>query len=233
MTCHICGTELVAGAAYCHGCGAPVKPNGDNADFASAPAALYDAPASPDPQPPSATPQSPAARITSLGGPGPRGAAEIELWQGGYAPRAMLGEFLAADAASVLLIVAGVIQSNAIVWWIVAALILLMWLWLGARLAARKLGVRYRLTSQRFFHESGILRRVTDRIEVIDFDDITNVQGLLERMAGVGRIKITSSDRTHPELWLYGIADVQRVAGLFDSARHAERVRRGLHIETT
>jgi hypothetical protein len=62
-------------------------------------------------------------------------------------------------------------------------------------------------------------------------DDITFEQKLLERFMGVGTIRISSSDRTHPELYLKGIQDVRRVAGLIDDTRRSERRRRGLHIE--
>ena len=62
-------------------------------------------------------------------------------------------------------------------------------------------------------------------------DDITFEQGLLERLTGVGAIRIVSHDRTDPELALPGIENVQEVAALFDNARLAERRRRGLHVE--
>ena len=78
---------------------------------------------------------------------------------------------------------------------------------------------------------AGILRRVNNRIEVLDMDDITFEQGLLERLSGVGTIRIVSHDRTDPELVLPGIENVKHVAWLFDDARLAERRRRGLHVE--
>jgi len=46
----------------------------------------------------------------------------------------------------------------------------------------------------------------------------------------VGTIRIISSDRSHPELLLPGIAEVQAVAEKFDFARRSER-RRSLHLE--
>jgi hypothetical protein len=72
---------------------------------------------------------------------------------------------------------------------------------------------------------------VTDRIEVIDVDDVSCEQGIVERMLGVGTIRIQSSDRTHPELSLLGIENVRQVAELIDDTRRKERQRRGLHIE--
>jgi hypothetical protein len=73
---------------------------------------------------------------------------------------------------------------------------------------------------------------VTDRIEVIDIDDVTYEQGLVQRMLGVGTIRIASSDRTHPELVLSGIDGVQQVADTIDDIRRKERRKRGLHIES-
>ena len=67
---------------------------------------------------------------------------------------------------------------------------------------------------------------------MIDIDDVTYYQGLVERMLNVGSIKLESSDRTHPELWLRGIDNVGEVADLFDDLRRKERRRRGVHIES-
>jgi uncharacterized membrane protein YdbT with pleckstrin-like domain len=94
-----------------------------------------------------------------------------------------------------------------------------------------KLSVHYHLTSQRFVHQMGLLHRTTDRIEVIDVDDVAFSQGLFQRVVGVGTIKIMSSDCSHSELFLDGIDRVAHVAGLIDEARRAERLRRGLFIE--
>ena len=66
---------------------------------------------------------------------------------------------------------------------------------------------------------------------MIDIDDVTFEQGLVQRMVNVGTIKISSSDRTHPELTLRGIEGVQEVADTIDDVRRKERRRRGLHIE--
>ena len=108
---------------------------------------------------------------------------------------------------------------------------LLPWLYCFLLLSYRRMSVHYLLTTQRFVHESGILRRVTDRIEVIDIDDITFEQRPLERLLGTGTIRVSSSDRTHPQLELAGIEAVRDVSERFDNARRAERRRRGLHIE--
>jgi phage terminase Nu1 subunit (DNA packaging protein) len=99
-------------------------------------------------------------------------------------------------------------------------------------LTYRKLLNFYQLTNQRFIHKEGILRQVSDRIEVIDMDDVTYEQTIIDRMLSVGTIRIASSDRSHPLLCLRGIDDVHRIADLIDDVRRKERRKRGLHIET-
>ena len=92
------------------------------------------------------------------------------------------------------------------------------------------MSVHYLLTTQRFIHESGVLRRLNNRIEVLNIDDITFEQGPFERLTGVGTIRILSHDRSDPDLVLRGIEHVSEVARLLDDARGGRR-RRGLHVE--
>lgn len=159
---------------------------------------------------------------------------EEELWQGGYSSKAMIGSWLTAAFVTVLTLVLVIMFAAAIVpvWLVWLVLIALLWGWLVVQFLYRKWTFTYRLTTQRFIHESGLLRRVTDRIEVIDIDDVSFEQRVVERIMGVGTIKILSSDRSHPALTLRGIERVRDVAGLIDDTRRKERRRRGLHIES-
>lgn len=160
-------------------------------------------------------------------------AGEAILWEGTYSAKALAAGWLLAVA------VIGLVASVALatmpwhrglfVSLLVAAVCLGT---LGLYAMYRKLRVRYQLTPQRFVHEEGLLRRVTDRIEMIDVDDVACAQGPIERIMGVGTIKIISSDRSHPELFLEGLDRVRHVATLIDNARRAERQRRGLFIES-
>jgi uncharacterized membrane protein YdbT with pleckstrin-like domain len=144
----------------------------------------------------------------------------------------MIGAWVGCGLASVLLLIGGILWANdGAVWGILVALIILPWLYNAAVLAYRRFSVGYVLTTQRFIHESGLLRRVNDRIEVLDMDDISFEQGLVDRFVGVGTIRIVSTDRSHPALALRGIENVKVVSELFDNARRAERRRRGLHVE--
>lgn len=158
---------------------------------------------------------------------------EIELWRGAFSPRAMFGAWSLSALVTVGLFVLGVWQwerMNGNYWGILLLAILLLWIYQFAALLYRRLDRQYLLTNQRLVHEHGILRRVTDRIEVIDIDDVSFEQGIVERMFGVGNVRIISSDRSHPEFRIRGIDDVARVSEQIDRARRDERVRRGLHI---
>jgi uncharacterized membrane protein YdbT with pleckstrin-like domain len=171
--------------------------------------------------------------VNPSGGRTARDVPEEELWQGGYSPKAMYGSWLGAAVATVAGLIAVLMFSpDATGWMIFGAAAAIVWLFLLGTLAYRRLSDRYRLTNQRFFHEHGILRRITDRVEVIDIDDVTFEQGIVERMLGVGTLRINSSDKTTPHLNLPGIDNIKEVADKVDRARRAERQRRSLYIES-
>ena len=103
---------------------------------------------------------------------------EDELWEGRFSSRAMIGSWILAGFVTVVLL-AGILMfapSKGYLWLAWLVICALLWGWFAMQLAYRKLTFKYRLTSQRFIHESGLLKRVTDRIEVIDIDD----DGLLD-----------------------------------------------------
>jgi hypothetical protein len=74
-----------------------------------------------------------------------------------------------------------------------------------------------------------VLVRKTDRIEVIDIEDVSYTQGIVQRMLGVGTITISGRDQSHPTLNLCGIDNVPEVASLIDDVRRDERRKRSLH----
>jgi uncharacterized membrane protein YdbT with pleckstrin-like domain len=146
----------------------------------------------------------------------------------------MYGGWIAAVLATIAGLIAVLLLplEGMIGWWVFGVGALVIWGGLLLTLAYRRMSVKYRLTNQRLFHEQGILRRVTDRIELIDIDDVTLEQGLFERLFGVGTVRVSSTDRTTPELLMPGIDDVKVVADTIDHARRAERQRRGVFIES-
>ena len=179
--------------------------------------------------------QASADRLRDAAGKGDD-AEETELWAGGYSGKAMYGTWATMALLTVIGIVVVVsvasLRENKWVWIGVLGLIAVLWIFSLSKIVIRKLSVWYELTSQRFKHRAGLLTRMTDRIELIDIDDVTFRQGPVQAMLGVGTIFIKSSDASHPELVLYGIDKVREVADMIDDARRKERRTRGLHIES-
>jgi hypothetical protein len=215
MRCPACGEEVVAAAVYCHKCGHRLDSEGaavpSSADATSSAGAFQ---------------QVAAARWEDKDKP------EEELWQGSYSSKAMIGSWVISGCVTVFLFLIGIFWVRDFTYWLLLVLAMVLpWLYFLAVLAYRRMSVRYVLSTQRFLHERGFLRRVSDRIELLDVDDITFEQSLWERLVGFGTLRIASHDRTNPELVLPGIEDIKHVASLFDDARLAERRRRGLHVE--
>ena len=231
MKCPTCAASVPDNSVFCPQCGARLGHASDDAMSAAEPSATAATAAS------LPAGSSPAARAMAGAASGLRGSAravpEEELWTGGYSPKAMYGPWLGAAIVTIAgLIAVPMLRPDTLGWSIFGVGAIVLWGGLFLLLAYRRLSVKYRLTSQRLFHEQGVLRRVTDRIEVIDIDDVTFEQGIIERMLDVGTIRITSSDRSSPELSMPGIDNVKEVADTIDHARRTERQRRGLFIES-
>jgi len=244
MRCPGCGTDVVDEAGFCHKCGRRLEaldqqspsaePTDDGSKAEDTPpeepsppesAPEEKAPAKPDETPAERFKQSATARQDAADEP------EEQLWKGRYCSKAMIGAWVFSAMISVALLLIWI-------WWWPGG-----WVWLGLVVAILLLGIyqygvlkyrqwsiQYELTTQRFILHKGILRRVTDRIEIIDIDDVTCEQSLLERLVGAGTIRIESSDKTDPKIDLLGIENAKDVAAQIDDVRRTERHRRGLHI---
>ena len=176
-------------------------------------------------------PVSPRQQVASRQSPRGEDEPEETLWRGGYSGKAMVGTWLLLGLISVALLVASFFIAE-FSWLIAIGVIVVMWLVGALSYLWRRFGVDYALTTQRFIHKAGLLSRRSDRIEVIDIDDVSYHQGLVQRLFGVGTIIISSSDRSHPELTMVGIDQVADVAGLIDDTRRKERRRHSVHIES-
>ncbi len=208
MLCPSCSTEIAAGSVFCPKCGAKVA-------GAAAPAA------------------TPVEKFRAAQGASAANAEpEQELWRGGFSPKAMYGTWMLAVFITAAAAAISVVLPQPVTWISAGAVVAAFWLWSVAHYAYARLSVDYSLTTQRLVHKTGILRQVTNRIEVIDIDDVQFTQGIIERMFGVGTIKILSSDVSDKSLTMRGIDNVQQVAGLIDNARRDERRKRGLYMET-
>ncbi len=229
MHCPKCGVEVMEQAGFCHKCGAEL--DAAQSEFSAEEMTPHATGAEEAADQPPATPIEKMQRAAASRRDADE-ETEEDLWHGGYSSKAMLGAWVLSGLITIGLLVLAVWAGHPWIGWPVAVGIPLLWLYQLSTLCYRRWNIRYQLTNQRFIHQTGILRRVTDRIEVIDMDDIACEQKLLERPVGVGTIRISSSDSSHPELTMLGIENVKEVATLIDDTRRAERRRRGLHIES-
>ncbi len=230
MQCQQCGEQMLQEAVFCHRCGARLDAGGEMSPETSPTGRDYRHEAA---GPSETESRSPADRFREAAANRGRDAGEPEqtLLEGGYSSKAMLSRWLLSTLATLGLLVGGFWWQRREVWLAIAAMIVLLWGYQVLVLIARRSNVHYKLTNHRFIHELGVLRRVTDRIELIDVTDITFEQGMIDRLVGVDTIHISSNDRSHPELTLTGIENVAQVAELIDETFRAERRRRGLLIE--
>jgi membrane protein YdbS with pleckstrin-like domain len=216
MKCPHCGAEVVESAAFCQACGESLTGKATPPQGGSTPGK-----------------KAFSAAMTSGRGIGSDSDPDNALWEGSFSKLAMLGSWVAAGIVSLIVVVWGFAAAfSPQAWGYALTALAVLWIVLLLRLIYLQLSVHYKLTSQRFVHERGLLWRQQDRIETIDIDDVAVQQGPVQRMLGVGTVRLTSSDRSTPEFVLVGIEDVRKVATLIDEARRNERRRRGVHIES-
>ena len=211
MKCPSCQAEVAENAAYCSQCGARIL------------SSTFDEKESPKEE--TATEKFTKATKKS------DSIEERTLWEGTYSGRAMFGHYLLGIVISLGMLLLSIYFGWSWFWWTTLAVVVIVWCYIFFLYAKNRFGVRYRLTTHRFFHETGILLHKTDLIEIIDIDDITYKQTIIDRLTGVGTIYIDSTDRSHPQLSISGISDVHEVARLFQDTRHEERRTRAVHIE--
>jgi uncharacterized membrane protein YdbT with pleckstrin-like domain len=114
--------------------------------------------------------------------------------------------------------------------WGIVLLPVLIGLFLLLRVWYRTKAVRYRLTTQRLFVQTGLVAKKLEEVELFRVKDVTLSQGLLQRLLGVGTIVVLSSDDTTPRLELAGIRQPLEVKETIRNAFRASRQREGLRM---
>ena len=112
--------------------------------------------------------------------------------------------------------------------WFLACLLVVpipfaLWKWLETRHTV------YTLTDQRLKFTRGVLTRTTEDLELYRVRDTRFEQGFFERLLGLGRIRLFTTDETSPEIVLPYIADAEgvreKIRALVEARRDAKRVR--------
>jgi membrane protein YdbS with pleckstrin-like domain len=241
VECPQCDAEIGQDSIFCPKCGerlqglgaesfAELREGADKTDPVGSPAGREEpivASASAGTRNPAKSSQSAAVEQT-----GTTLGDNVTLWSGRYAMKGMIDRLVLSGFISIAILILPIWWSwGRVEWLIVGCLLAVLWGYQLAMYVGRRLGHRYRLTPQTFFHERGLLVKSTSPIEIIRIDDITMKQTPLERLVGVGTIRILSSDTTDPLLVLKGIPNVRHAFETIDQARRAERRRRALRID--
>lgn len=99
----------------------------------------------------------------------------------------------------------------------------LLWsAYLAATFALRR-SLGYRLTAQRLEIEQGVLGKRYESVELWRVRDVVLEQSLIERLRGVGRITLFSSDEVEPVLVVGPLADARPLFVLLRDAVAAAR----------
>jgi uncharacterized membrane protein YdbT with pleckstrin-like domain len=97
------------------------------------------------------------------------------------------------------------------------------WKWLETRMTV------YTLSDQRLKFTRGVLSKTTEDLELYRVRDTRFEQSVFERLLGLGRIRLFTTDETSPEIVLPWIADAEgvreKIRALVEARRDAKRVR--------
>ncbi len=164
-----------------------------------------------------------------------RGDPDVELWRGRYSGWAMFPTWLLLVLITVGAIVLGVFLSPKVsnpvtVWAVLAGILVILWGYYLILYLYRRYTVNYRVTTYRFYSEKGLIFHSVRAMEIIDIDDISLEQNLLERIVGVGRVVLRTKDASDPFFVVSGLKNPEVAFEKIDGARRDERIRRGINI---
>lgn len=86
---------------------------------------------------------------------------------------------------------------------------------------------QYEITSQRIFYKRGVFNRHKDQLEIVRIRDLSTYRPFIQRLVGLGTLKMDTVDRTHPTLVIPGLYDVDEFKDFLHKLNAAERVRLG------
>ncbi len=139
-------------------------------------------------------------------------AQEKDLWAGRASWKSLvppLAGWLGLTLIAVLVLYA--ISQNWLIWWawLIGAVLTTTAI---ARHAWTIISMSYRITTQRIFVRRGVLTVTMDQTELLRVDDVKTRQTIIERMLGLGRVEVYSSDRSDSRLILADIDQPEQVA---------------------
>ncbi len=130
----------------------------------------------------------------------PAGEGEVELWRGAPSVRAFVTPIVLWSLWSAGILVAALLTWRPMAGWGAGMLVLGPTVYLACEVVARKMAVRYSLTSRRVFVEEGFLVRRLREMELAHVGEVVLVQTLPQRLADVGDLVLCGSDGARVKL---------------------------------
>lgn len=124
------------------------------------------------------------------------------------------------------LMLSGKMRDRATVYWTLLLILpVCTWVYFGIVYFYRTKTIRYRLTQHRFYNEEGLFTKTVDTLELINIEDMTLKQTLVDRVinGGTGTITIVSNDQSHPTLKITGLENPRAAYEAIDEMRRRER----------
>ena len=142
---------------------------------------------------------------------------ETDIWWGSYAGRTMLPGFLLCLVLTIILLALdaylGSRQSRSdLVSSAVLGVAGALWLFQGTRWLYRMTAINYRLTNRRLLYTRGFKLVEGWAIDLAHIKHVGVVSGPVERLLGVGRIRIHVENETAPPIVLDGVLAPEHVA---------------------
>lgn len=86
---------------------------------------------------------------------------------------------------------------------------------------------KYEFTNHRLTYSRGVLNRQRDQLEIVRIRDIGTYKPFLQRVFGLGELRLDTADRSHPYLVLPGQRNVDDLKDWLHSLNVSERARLG------
>lgn len=147
-------------------------------------------------------------------------AAETRLWKGHSSQWVHFWFYFFSLLIAAGVIAAGVLSGGIFFIGLVVPFFMVVIRWLITK------ATTYELTTQRLIKDSGILNRLHDELELYRVKDYTLERSFLERLLGLGTLKILTSDVTNPTVVMRSIPQSQEVREKLRTAVQAERDRK-------
>jgi len=90
--------------------------------------------------------------------------------------------------------------------------------------------LRYRLTTQRFFVQRGLIAKHLEELELFRVKDVIVKQTIFQRILGLGTITVLSTDDSAPQVTLIGVNKPLETKEIIRNAFRAARKREGVRM---